>query len=285
MRVFPLLLAAGAMLGAQDFGKLQVEKVAGGFRFAEGPVWSREGHLYFTDVPNNRILRYTPGGEVQLYRDKTLGANGLALDERGRVVACEGEGRRVARIPLEGEPEVLADSFEGKPLNAPNDLVIRGNAIYFTDPAFGSASDRKELPFYGIFRVTSRKEITAIARWDKRPNGIALSPNGRLLYVASSDERAVRVFDLDRAGNASNERLLTTNIQGVPDGLKTDAKGNLWIACAGIAIYSPEGKLLRFLEMGEKPSNLAFGEGNPPVVYVTARSSLLRISFEGKEEQ
>jgi gluconolactonase len=285
MRPFWLLCAVAATLAAQDFGRVQVEKIAGAYRFLEGPTLSKDGHLYFTDIPSNRILRFSPGGQVELFRKDTKGANGLAIDERGRVVACEGEGRRVARIPLEGEPEVVAESFEGKPLNAPNDIVIRGNNIYFTDPAFGSAADRKELPFYGVYRVSSRKEITAIARWDKRPNGIAVSPNGRILYVASSDERAVRAFDLDRAGNASNERLLVTGIQGVPDGLKTDAKGNLWIACAGVAVYSPEGKLIRFIEMGEKPSNLAIGAGEPFSVYVTARTSLYRIRFDRKEDQ
>jgi gluconolactonase len=285
MRPFALLCAAAAAVAAQDFSRLQIEKLAGGYRFLEGPAFSKEGHLYFTDIPSNRILRLSRDGKLEVFRTGTRGANGLAIDDKGRVVACEGEGRRVARIPLEGEPEVIADSFEGKPLNAPNDIVIRGNNIYFTDPAFGPAADRKELPFFGVYRVNQRKEIAAIARWDKRPNGIAISPNGRMLYVASSDERAVRAFDLDRSGNASNERLLITGIRGVPDGLKTDAKGNLWIACAGVAVYSPGGKLIQFIEMGEKPSNLAIGEGEPFFVYVTARTSLYRIRFDRKEGQ
>lgn len=282
VRICVLALLA-ALAPAQDLSLVNIERVATGFRFTEGPVWSHDGYLLFSDIPNDRLHKFVPGKGVELVREGTGGANGNAIDDRGRVVSCEGGTRRVTRRNNKGDVEVLAERFEGKRLNAPNDIVIRkdGN-IYFTDPAFGKSEDTRELPFYGVFRITSKGELSVIARSDKRPNGIALSPNGRLLYVAGSDERLIRVYDLDRAGAATNERVLISGIDGVPDGLKTDEKGNLYVACRGVAVYSPAGQLIRLIEMPEKPSNLAFGDADLQGLYVTARTIVLRIRLDVK---
>lgn len=282
VRICVLALIA-TLAGAQDFSKIQIERVGAGYRFTEGPVWSPDGYLLFSDIPNDRLHKYVPGEGVALVREGTGGANGNAIDERGRVLSCEGESRRVTRRSSKGEVEVLAERFEGKRLNAPNDLVVRkdGN-IYFTDPAFGRQEDTKELAFYGVYRITAKGELSVVARWGKRPNGIALSPNGRLLYVAGSDERVIRVYDLDRSGTASNERVLISGIDGVPDGLTTDEKGNLYVACKGVAIYSAAGQLVHTIEMPEKPSNVAFGDGDLQSLFVTARSYLLRIRMAVK---
>lgn len=278
-----VLALMSALAAAEDFSELKIERAAGGFRFTEGPVWSHDGYLLFSDIPNDRLHKLTPGKGAELLREGTGGANGNAIDEKGRLVSCEGNSRRVTRRNAKGEVEVLAERFEGKRLNAPNDVVVRkdGN-IYFTDPAFGKQDDTKELAFYGVYRITSKGELSVIARGEKRPNGIALSPNGRLLYVAGSDERVIRVYDLDRGGAATNERVLITGIDGVPDGIKTDEKGNLYVACRGIAVYTPAGQFVHLIEMTEKPSNLAFGDADLQGLYVTARGLLLRIRLDAK---
>ncbi|WP_321473733.1 SMP-30/gluconolactonase/LRE family protein [uncultured Paludibaculum sp.] len=283
LRCLAFVVVASALCAAQEPGEYRVERAGAGFHFLEGPVWSKDGHLIFSDIPTNRIHRFTPGTGMEILRQDSGGANGNALDDRGRLVTCEGARRRVVRSNSKGGTDVLADKFEGKRLNAPNDVVVRKDGhIFFTDPAFGKDDDVKELSFYGVFHISPKGELTAIARWPKRPNGIALSPNGRILYVTASDERLVRAYDLDRQGAATNERVLITGIKGVPDGIRTDEKGNLYIACKGVAIYSPEGQLLRTLEISENPSNLAFGDPDLKTLYVTARTTLYRVRLEVK---
>ena len=282
VRIYVLALIA-AVAAAQGFSEIRIERAGEGYRFAEGPAWSHDGYLLFSDIPADRLYKLVPGTGVELVREGTGGGNGNAIDGKGRVITCEGNNRRVTRRNSKGEVEVLAERFEGKRLNAPNDVVVRkdGN-VYFTDPAFGKQDDTKELPFYGVYRITPKGELSVIARSDKRPNGITLSPNGRSLYVAGSDERLIRVYDLDKSGAAANERVLITGIDGVPDGIKTDEKGNLYVACRGIAVYSPGGQLLHMIEIAGKPSNLAFGDGDLQGLYVTARGLVLHMRLDVK---
>lgn len=262
---------------------MHVEKIGQGYRFTEGPAWWKDGYLLFTDIPSNRILKFTPGKGVEVFRENSGGANGLAFDERGRLIACEGAARRVTRTDARGKVEVLAERFEGKRLNAPNDVVVRKDGhIWFTDPAFGKSEDTRELPFYGVYHITPKGELSVVSRWEKRPNGVALAPNGRVLYVAASDERAIRAYDVDRQGNATNERVLVTGIEGVPDGLKTDEKGNLYVAAAGVLVYGADGRFVRKIEVAETPANLGFGDGDLQGLYVTARTSLYRIRLDVK---
>jgi gluconolactonase len=288
MRYAAALLLFVACLPAQsipesDYPKLRNVKVGGGFSFTEGPVWHPSGYLLFSDIPNNRIHKLTPGRPVDVFRENSGGANGLAFDDKGRLYSCEGGARRVTRTDAKGTVEVLADKFEGKRLNAPNDIVVRKDGhVYFTDPAYGKSEDTKELPFYGVYHINPKGELAVIARFDKRPNGIAISPNNRLLYVAGADERVIRVFDLDRSGAAANPRILISDIDGPPDGIRTDNKGNLWVAANKVVVYSPDGKLLHSIELAERPANLGFGDDGQSV-YVTARTSLYRIRVEPPE--
>ena len=238
--VFLLLLAAACF--AQDFSKLAIERVAGGFTFTEGPVWSRDGYLLFSDVPDNKIWRLTNEGK-SAYREASNGANGNTFDAQGRLYSCESKSRRVTRTDKKGVIEVLADKFEGKRLNAPNDIVVRKDGhVYFTDPAFGAQGDSRELDFYGIYHLPPKGPLELVAKTAGRPNGIAFSPNGRLLYVADSDERVVRVFDVAATGKATNGRTLIAKIDGPPDGIRTDEKGNIWVTCNSVAVYAPDGK-------------------------------------------
>jgi gluconolactonase len=278
MRLAPLLLAFASGLAAQDFSDIKIEKVATGFAFTEGPVWSREGYLLFSDIPNNRILQYVPGKGTSVFRDNSNGANGNAFDAKGRLYTCESRTRRVTRTDRKGNVEVLAERWEGKRLNAPNDIVVRRDGhIYFTDPAFGAQAETRELDFYGVYHISPKGEMELIAKPAGRPNGIALSPDGRILYVANSDERNLRAYDLDRNGKASNERVIVSGIDGVPDGIRVDEHGNIYVTAKGLAVYSPDGKLLATIELPETPANCAFGDPDFMTLYITARTSLYRI--------
>jgi sugar lactone lactonase YvrE len=270
-------------LAAQDFSDVQVEKAAHGFRFTEGPAWSRDGYLLFSDIPGNRIIKYLPGEDYPVFREPSNGANGNAFDAQGRLYTCESFARRVTRTDKKGHIEVLADKWEGKRLNAPNDIVVsKSGHVYFTDPAFGSQADTRQLDFYGVYHIAPKGELSVIARPAGRPNGITLSPNGRILYIANSDERNIRAYDVDRNGEVSGERTIVSGIEGVPDGIRTDEKGNLYVAAKGILVYSPQGKLLTTIPVAETPSNCAFGDSDLQTLYITARTSLYRVRLDVK---
>ena len=262
---------------------MRVEKVSAGHVFTEGPVWSREGFLIFSDIPSNKLLKITPGEGTGVFRNDSNGANGNALDAQGRLYTCESHSRRVVRSDKKGKIEVLAERWQGKRLNAPNDIVVRKDGhVYFTDPAFGNQADARELDFYGVYHISHKGDLDVIAKPKGRPNGIALSPNGHILYVANSDERNVRAYDLDRAGDASNERVVVSNIEGVPDGMRVDEKGNLYVAAKAVYVYTPEGKLLGTVTLSETPSNCAFGDPDFESLYITARTSVYRVRLKVK---
>jgi gluconolactonase len=247
-------------------------------RFADGPVWSLEDFLLFSDTVTDKQHKFTPGKGVSEIGSRPGGTAGNAYDEKGNLYTCEFRERRVTRTAKNGKMEVIAGRFEGKRFNAPNDVVVRrdGN-LYFTDPAFGNQEDTRELDFNGVFHVSTRGQIEVIAKWKTRPNGLALSPNGRTLYVSDSDEQSIHAFDLDRAGAASNGRVMVTKIPGVPAGLRTDEMGNIYVAAKHVLVYSPQGELIRIIQLGETPSNLAFGDPDFSALYITARTSVYRI--------
>jgi gluconolactonase len=276
---FLLTVAAGA----QDFSKIAIEKIDAGFQFTEGAVWSREGFLLFSDVPPNRIRKMVPGERSTVFREDSHGANGNTFDAQGRLYTCESRTRRVVRMDKKGQIETLAEKWEGKRLNAPNDIVVRKDGhIYFTDPAFGEQADTRELSFFGVYHITPKGVLSLIAKPVGRPNGIAFSPNGRILYVDNSDDRNVRAYDVDRSGEVSNERVVVSNIDGVPDGMKVDEKGNLYITAKGVAVYTPAGKLLHTIDLPETPANCAFGDPDLQTLYITARTSLYRVRLNVK---
>src|SRR5579864_4138224 len=202
---FLLIALAGA---AQNLTDLRVDKVATRYVFTDGPVWSRDGYLIFSDVPSDQLLQLKPGVPMSIFRAKSNGASGNTFDAQGRFYSCETHSRRVTRTDKKGAIEVLADRWQGKRLNAPNDIVVRKDGhVYFTDPAFGNQADTRELSFYGVYHITPKGVMSLIAKPAGRPNGIAFSPNGRILYVDNSDDRNVRAYDVDRNGDVSNERV------------------------------------------------------------------------------
>jgi gluconolactonase len=280
VRVFVALLFATAAL-AQDFSHMEVQRVVNQLHFAEGPVWSYEGYLVFSDSVVDKLHKFTPSSGDAVLGERAGGVMGNAYDTEGRLYTCEFRERRVTRTLKNGKVEVLAARFEGKRFNAPNDIVVRRDGqIYFTDPAFGAQQDTRELDFYGVYHITTKGELDVVAKWKTRPNGIALSPNGRTLYVSDSDERNVRAYDLDGKGLASKERIVVDKIDGVPDGLRTDEKGNLYVAANKVYAYELSNglaKLLGEIPLAETPSNLAFGDADMETLYITARTSVYRV--------
>ncbi len=273
------------LLGAQNFSNIKLELTAKDYTFTEGPAWSvKDGYLIFSDIPSDRLLKWIPGHPAEVFRADAHGPSGNAFDSQGRLYTCEARARRVTRTDTKGRIEVLADRWEGKRLNAPCGITVsRNDHVYFTDPAFGSQSDHRELDFYGIYHIPPKGPMKLVAKWKTRPNGIALAPNGRTLYVAGADEHLVKKYDLDREGDASNERVLIQKIEGVPGGLGVDEKGNVYLAASNrIVAYSPEGKQLGWIEVKERPSNCAFGMPDGKTLFITARGNLYRAQLDAK---
>jgi gluconolactonase len=278
MRTRLFFFAMAAALFAQQPGSILVERVASGFRFLNGPTWAPDDTLLFSDTPTDRQLRLTPGKSAAVEVASFAGGiSATTFDSKGNIYIAQPRARCVTRTDKKGKMDVIAERFEGKKLNAPNDIVVRrdGN-VYFTDPAFGEQQDSAELGFYGVFRVNPKGELSAIARWKTRPNGIALSENGRTLYVSDSDAQTVHAFDLDKDGVATNDHAVVSKIEGAPGGLRLDASGNIYVAARQVFVYGPNGALVRTLHVAEQPSNLTFGGVDLQSLYVTARTSVYR---------
>jgi gluconolactonase len=281
--LFIAFLVLSATCLAQDLSDIHIDTVIDKLSYADGPVWSRDGYLVVSDVPVNKVFQFRPAHAPALIRADANGPMGNAYDADGRLYTCESHTRRIVRTDKKGKVEVLVDKYQGKRLNAPNDVVVRKDGqIYFTDPAFGNQQDARELDFFGIYHLSHKGELEVIAKPKGRPNGIALSPNGRILYVSNSDERNIKAYDLDHNGAASNERVFVSRIDGVPDGLRVDEKGNVYLAAAKLEIYTPEGKPLGSIVTGRPPTNLAFGDDDFGSLYITARNFLYRVRLNVK---
>lgn len=243
-------------------------------------AWSRAGFLAVADVTQKTIFRVddVPHATPKLWRVNDGGASGLAYDAQGRLYICESESRSVTRLDANGKLEILAESYGGRKFNAPNDIVVRRDGhVWFTDPAFGSANDRREMDFYGVWHIGPKGDLDPIAKWQTRPNGIALPEDGKALYVCDSDRHAVVAFDLDRNGAASNQRDVLRNVAGVPGGIRLDAEGRLYVAARGVAVYSAAGKLERTFIDYENTSNCAFGGADLETLFIAARGNLYRV--------
>jgi gluconolactonase len=297
MWTIPVLVLALAMADAPLIARgASWEKVAGDLGFGEGPAWHRDGYLLFEDVTNSRTLKLDASDRVTVFREATGAANGLAFDREARLVACEGNGsgggRRLARIGRDGTATALAERYQGKRLNSPNDLAIdRRGRVFFTDPRYGKR-ENLELDREGVYRVDPDGTLTRVVESLTRPNGILVSRDSRTLYVAenASPGGAVQLwaFDLDARGGASRGRILYDfgGGRGI-DGMALDRAGRIWATAgtkekAGIYVFVPDGrrdaaKLLAFIAMPEDPTNCTFGGPARDVLYVTTTSSLYRI--------
>ncbi|HUG26913.1 MAG TPA: SMP-30/gluconolactonase/LRE family protein [Gemmatimonadales bacterium] len=261
-----------------------LERLKSGFGFLEGPVWiAQEAALLFSDIPGDRIFRWTPSG-LRVFRQPSRNANGLTRDGSGRLLACEHGARRVTRTEPDGSLTVLADRYAGQPLNSPNDLVEGpSGAIYFTDPPYGIRPSDQRQSCQGVYRIgagAGEPELL-VADFD-RPNGLAFSPDQRRLYVAdSSARRHLRAFKVDEAGNLSEGRVfldMSSAPPGVPDGLKVDQAGNLYCTGPlGIWVIDPNGTHLGTIALPEEPANCGWGDADWCSLFITAGTGLYRL--------
>jgi len=263
----------------------RLEKVADGFQFTEGPVWNSAGFLLFSDIPANQIVKFVPGAAPTAFRTPSGNSNGLTYDRAGRLLACEHSNRRVTRQEADGSLTVLASSYDGKKLNSPNDIVVRSDGtIYFTDPPYGIREEQKELPFQGVYKISPEGKLTLLAQDFDRPNGIALSPDEKTLYVDDSARLHVRAFAVAPDGSISHGRILAelkSARQGVPDGMKVDRKGNLYVTGpGGVWVFDKRGKHLGTILMSELPANCGWGDADYRTLYLTARTGLYRIRLK-----
>ncbi|MGV2107112.1 SMP-30/gluconolactonase/LRE family protein [Agrobacterium vitis] len=277
-------------------GNAPVKQLATGFDWVEGPVWFGDlDCLLFSDIPNNRILRWTPDGSLTTFRAPSNFANGHTRDRQGRLVSCEHGTRRVTRTEYDGALTVIADSFEGKRLNSPNDVIVASDgAIWFSDPHYGIATDyegtksEQELPC-NVYRVDPSGAISAVLTDFNGPNGLAFSPDEKRLYVAdtgrmhSSDPQHIRVFDVGDGWKLTGGDVFHVIDKGCADGMRLDSDGNLWSSAAdGVHCIAPDGHLMGKILVPETVSNLCFGGRGKHRLFITATTSLYAISLNRK---
>ena len=275
-------------------GIAQLDKLADGCVWAEGPVWFGDGgYLLWSDIPNNRMLRWTPETGVSTYRADSNNSNGNTRDRQGRLVTCEHLTRRVTRTEPDGSITVIADRYKNKRLNSPNDVVVKSDGtIWFTDPSYGiltefegSRSEQEQGGCY-VYRVDpATGEIATVVEDFVKPNGLAFSPDEKVLYIADSaashDPDAphhIRAFDVVDGNRLRNSRVFCDIETGIPDGFRLDVQGNLWTSTnLGVECYAPDGTLLGRINVPEIVANVTFGGKRRNRLFITATTSLYAV--------
>lgn len=270
-----------------DFEKIiskdaHLEQLATGCQFTEGPIWNdREGYLLFSDIPANKIYKWTAETGVSVFRSPSGKSNGLTLDASERLIAAEHQNRRVSRTEEDGKIVTLASHYKGKRLNSPNDVVVRSDgSVYFTDPSFGSTKAR-ELDFQGVYRLSpDGKTLSLLLNDFDGPNGLAFSVDEKTLYVSDQNRKHVRAFDVREDGTLTNSRIFAQFYveNGGPDGIKVDLHDNVYITVpAGISVWDKEGKELGIILIREFVANMNWGDSDRKTLYITANTSLYRV--------
>jgi gluconolactonase len=259
----------------------KVEQLAGGMKFTEGPVWM-DGYLVFSDIPSNELKRWDPKAGLSTFRTPSNNTNGNTRDREGRLISCEHSSRRVTRTETGGSITVLADKFDGKRFNSPNDPVVKSDgSIWFTDPTYGTPrGEAKEIDGRYVYRLDPEtKRVTKVADGFDQPNGLAFSPDEKRLYVADSGKpHHIRAFDVSADGTLGGGDVLCVIDTGIPDGIRCDEHGNIWSSAGdGVHVFAPDGKRLGKINVPEGPANLCFGGNDGKTLFITARSSLYAI--------
>jgi gluconolactonase len=281
----------------------RIELLASGFEWSEGPLWIQDdgGYLIFSDIPRNSVMKWKEGEGISLFMKpsgytgisdygREPGSNGLTLDLQGRIIFCEHGDRRISRLEKDGGKKTLVDNYKGRRLNSPNDAAVKSNGdIYFTDPPYGLPDryndPRRELDYCGVYRLSAAGRLTLLTREMTRPNGIAFSPEEKVLYVAQSDSEnpVIKAFPVKRDGNLGAGKVFYDysnfydKFPGSPDGLKVDRNGNLFATGpGGVYVITPMGELLGRIHTGKPTANCAWGDDGS-VLYMTVDDCLCRI--------
>lgn len=290
-----LIAADAAVDNPTEFARIvpagaTVTKLAGDLGFIEGPIWVKAdgGYLVFSDIPNDELKRWSAAGGLTSFRKPSRNANGNTLDLAGRLLTCEHSGRRVAMLEKDGTLKNVVDSFDGKKLNSPNDVVVKSDGtIWFTDPEYGLQTNPatkqrvgKEQAANHVFRHDPKTgKTTAVVKDFVQPNGLAFSPDEKKLYVADSGSpRHIRVFEVAADGSLSAGRVFCTIDRGGPDGIRVDKDGRVWSSAGdGVQIFSAKGERIGKILTPEAPANLCFGGADGKTLFITARKSLYSI--------
>lgn len=252
------------------------------FSFIEGPLWRpAEGVLIFSDIPANKIWQWSPAQGFSVFRDPSNSSNGIAREPNGGLLAAEHGGRRVARLLADGGTQSVADRYDGGRLNSPNDVIVRSDGtVFFTDPPYGVQANQRELAFQGVFRVDAAGVLHVVADDMSSPNGIALSPDERVLYIADTTASLVRRYDVNGDGTVSG-RATFTQTGGGGDGMAVDLAGNLYVTTnAGVKVYAPDARLLGTIVVPQEPANCGFGGADFKTLFITARTGLYSVELQ-----
>lgn len=275
---------------------VDIEEIGSGFEFTEGPIWNHvEKHLIFSDIPGKIMRQWRPDGSIETWRQQSNMANGNAYDPQGRVVTCEHATSRVTRTEADGSVTVLATHYAGKELNSPNDIVVKSDgSIYFTDPGFGRMEyyglpREQQLTYQGVYRLDPEsRALTLLVSDFDQPNGLCFSLDESQLFVNDTMRAHVRIFDVEGNGTLANSRVWaepTGDLDGVPDGMKVDSQGNLYVTGpGGIHVFDADATCLGVIFTPQGCANFCWGEDDMKSLFITAGTSLyrLRVNVAGR---
>jgi len=258
----------------------KVEKLAGGFRFTEGPAADAKGNIYFSDIPNNRIHKWSLDGLLSTFRENSGGSNGLYFGKKGNLLACEGGGRRLVSIDPRGKVTVLADKYQNKRFNSLNDLWIDPKGgIYFTDPSYGRRDNLEQDGEHVYYLSPDRKRLIRVINDMVRPNGVIGTPDGKLLYVADHGGKKTFAYKINNNGTLSNKKLFAPEGS---DGMTVDNEGNIYLTTRVVAVYNKKGQKIETIKVPEGPANVCFGGPDKRTLFITARTSLYSVRMRVK---
>ncbi len=287
-----LALVIGGMTTEKDSGidailePDSLQQIAKGLKFTEGPVWCPDGYLLFSDIPADIIYKWTLDGKLSIFRSPSGNSNGLTLDRQRRLIACEHGNRRVSRTELDGTIKSIAEKYNNKRLNSPNDVVVKSDgSIYFTDPPYGVDPAKRELDFQGVYRISPDGDLTLLLDDFVKPNGLVFSPDEKILYIADTERKYVKAYDVKSDGTLTNGRIfadLSAEKQHGPDGMKVDEMGNLYVTSGVVWVFDKTGKHLGNIVTPEAPANCAFGGSDNKTLFITARTSVYKVQLKVK---
>jgi gluconolactonase len=257
-----------------------VKKLAGGFGFTEGPAADAQGNVYFTDIPNNRILKWSLDGTLSTFLESSQGANGLYFDKAGNLLACQGGGRRLVSISPTGQVTVLADKYDGKAFNSLNDLWIDPKGgVYLTDPRYGSREGMEQDGEHVYYLTPDRAKVIRVVSDMVRPNGVIGTPDGKTLYVADHGGNKTFVYAINENGTLTDKKLFAP--QG-SDGMTIDNEGNVYLTSRVVTVYNKDGQKIEEIKVAEEPANVTFGGPDRKTLFITARTSLYSVAMRVK---